>query len=217
MPAEMQPPLEPDELRVLATLAEKEIATPEYYPLSLNALTAACNQKTNRDPVTAFPDDEVREVLERLRHRGLAFARTGAGSRVEKFGSRLQEQFNFGRGELAIIIELMLRGPQTVNEIRARAERMHRFDDTDQVEHALHGLAGRAFVKQLSRQPGIKEPRWAQLLSGEPVDGGTTSASERSLPAREDRLAKLETQVTQLTAEVATLRDQLSELLKQLT
>ena len=96
-----------------------------------------CNQKTNRDPVTAFPDDEVREVLERLRHRGLSFARTGAGSRVEKFGSRLQEQFNFGRGELAIIIEFMLRGPQTVNELRARTERMHRFDDTDQVEHAL--------------------------------------------------------------------------------
>ncbi len=216
MPAELQPPLDPGELRVLAALSEKEIATPEYYPLSLNALTNACNQKSNRDPVTYLSDDEVRATIERLRHRGLAFVRTGAGSRVEKFGSRLQEQFNFGRGELAILIELMLRGPQTVGELRTRTERMHRFDDTDQVEHALNNLAARSHVRQLARQPGIKEPRWAQLLSGDPGDF-TAAAEQRSTPPREDRLSALEAHVDRLSAEVADLRAQLSGLLKQLS
>jgi uncharacterized protein len=216
MSAELQPPLDPGELRVLATLSEKEIATPEYYPLSLNSLTTACNQKTNREPVTSFTEDEVRDILDRLRHRGLAFSRTGAGSRVEKFGSRLQEQFNFGRGELAILIELMLRGPQTVGELRTRTERMHRFEDTDQVEYSLSGLAGRSYVRQLARHPGIKEPRWAQLLSGEPpADLGTVS--ERPAAPREDRLGALESQVAQLSAEVAALREQVSDLLKQLS
>jgi uncharacterized protein len=215
MSAELQPPLDPGELRVLAALSEKEIATPEYYPLSLNALTNACNQKSNRDPVTYFSDDEVRATLERLRQRGLAFVRTGAGSRVEKFGSRLQEQFNFGRGELAILIELMLRGPQTVGELRTRTERMHRFEDTDQVEHALNNLAARSHVRQLARQHGIKEPRWAQLLAGDP--GDTAAPPERSAPPREDRLSALESQVERLSAEVADLRSQVSELLKQLS
>jgi len=215
MPAELQPPLDVSELRVLATLSEKEIATPEYYPLSLNSLTAACNQKTNRDPVTSFTEDEVRDALERLRHRGLAFVRTGAGSRVEKHGSRLQEQFNFGRGELAVLIELMLRGPQTVGELRTRADRLHRFEDIGQVEHTLSVLADRSFTRQLPLHPGIKEPRWAQLLAGEPAD--VAVSSERPAAPREDRLAALESQVAQLAADVDVLRAQLAELWKQLS
>ena len=174
MPAELSPPLDFMELRVLAALLEKEITTPEYYPLSLNALTNACNQKTNREPVSNFSDDEVRDALERLRHRGLSFVRTGAGSRVEKFGSRLQEQLNFGRAELAVLTELMLRGPQTVGELRTRAERMHRFDDLDQVERALLSLTewqGKTLVTQLPRQPGTKNR-----------DGPTSSPANQSNP-----------------------------------
>jgi uncharacterized protein len=213
MSTDFATPLDPAELRVLATLSEKEIATPEYYPLSLNALTTACNQKTNRDPVSAYTDEEVRETIERLRHRGLAFARSGTGSRVEKYGSRLQEQFNFARGELAILIELMLRGPQTVGELRTRPERMHRFDDTDQVEHALSLLAARAMVKQLPLQSGIKEPRWAQLLAGEPH----LAPAAPLLPPKEDRVSVLEAKVEQLSEEVAQLREQFEGLLRQLS
>lgn len=200
MPVQLQPPLDPVEIRVLGALAEKEITTPEYYPLSLNALTNACNQKSNREPVVSYEDDDVRDAIERLRHRGLAFVRTGAGSRVEKFGHRLSEQMNLGRRELAVLTVLMLRGPQTLGELRDRTERMHRFDDLDAVERTLQSLGswdGQELARQLSRQPGTKEPRYGHLLAGEPAMPEAAAA-----PAgREDRIAALEAEVARLRQE----------------
>lgn len=137
-------PLDAEEVRVLACLLEKEITTPEYYPLTLNALVNACNQRSNRDPVVVYDEDQVSAALDRLRHRGLSFILTGAGMRVPKFGHRFQEALNLGRRELALLCELMLRGPQTLGELRARAERMHAFSDLEEVEGCLRGLMSRA-------------------------------------------------------------------------
>ena len=145
------------EARVLACLLEKEITTPEYYPMSLNALVNACNQKSNRDPVVSYDDDAVEEVLEALRAKGLAVRTTGAGSRVPKHSHRLGERLNLGRREMAILCELMLRGPQTVGELRNRADRMHPFDDLQEVELVLERLAAReegADAGEDRRQPG---------------------------------------------------------------
>lgn len=209
MPPSLDPPLDPVELRVLGSLLEKEITTPEYYPLSLNALTNACNQKSNREPVVDYSDGDVQDALERLKARGLAFARTGAGSRVEKYGHRLQEQFNFPRGELAVLGVLMLRGPQTPGELRGRSERMHRFNDLEQVERALRALEdyqGRRLVQELAREAGSREPRWAQLLSGEPqfVPAGEASTSENI--GRADRIAALESELARLREEFDAFR-----------
>lgn len=126
--------LHPVEVRVLASLLEKEVTTPEYYPLSLNALINACNQKSNRDPVVSFDEETVEQALQSLRDKGLLLSITGAGSRVQKFGHRISEKLNLGRPELAILCELMLRGPQTLGELRGRAERMHPFDGLEQVQ-----------------------------------------------------------------------------------
>jgi uncharacterized protein YceH (UPF0502 family) len=219
MAAQLQPPLDPVEVRVLGALIEKEITTPEYYPLSLNALTNACNQKNNRDPVVSYNDDDVREALERLRHRGLAFARTGAGSRVEKYGQRLQEQFNFGRREIAVLDVLMLRGPQTLGELRTGGSRMHQFDDLEQVERTLQGLTewqGQAFVVQLPRVAGTKEPRWAHLLSGEPAAAAGPIAETPASGSRQDRVAALEEEVARLRADLENLRSDFAALKRQL-
>jgi uncharacterized protein YceH (UPF0502 family) len=163
--------LDPIEARVLGCLAEKDMATPEYYPLSLNALTNACNQKSNRDPVVSYDDATVREALASLRDRGLAVFVSEAGSRVDKFRHRLSERFNFTRGELALLTVLLLRGPQTPGELRQRTERLHNFEDIETLLHTLNRLASREeepLVKQLERVPGMKEARWGHLLSGEP-------------------------------------------------
>jgi uncharacterized protein YceH (UPF0502 family) len=202
---------------VLGALIEKEITTPEYYPLSLNALTNACNQKNNRDPVVSYGEEDVREALERLRHRGLAFARTGAGSRVEKYGQRLQEQFNFGRREIAVLDVLMLRASQTLGELRTNGARMHPFEDLEQVERTLQSLTdwqGQAFVVQLPRQAGTKEPRWAHLLSGEPslVEAG---AAAPAAGPRQDRIVALEEEVARLREDLERLRADFEALRRQ--
>ena len=155
-----------DEVRVLGALLEKEVTTPEYYPLSVNALLNACNQKSNRDPVVHFDEETVERVLYTLRDKGLLLNITGAGSRVPKYGHRLSEKLNLGRRELAILCELMLRGPQTLGELRTRAERMHRFDDISEVETVLDRMP--ELVTKLPRRPGEKEARYAHLLSGAP-------------------------------------------------
>lgn len=204
---------------MLGALIEKEITTPEYYPLSLNALTNACNQKNNRDPVVSYEDEDVREALERLRHRGLSFVRTGAGSRVEKFGQRFQEQFNFGRREIAVLDVLMLRGPQTLGELRNNSARMHHFDDLEAVERTLQGLTdwqGQRFVIQLPRTVGIKEPRWAHLLSGEPPVAEAAAPAGGAAPARQDRLMALEEEVARLRADLEVLRADFDALKRQL-
>ena len=196
--------LHPTEVRVLGSLLEKEITTPEYYPMSLNALVAACNQKSNRDPVVQFDEETVEAALQTLRDKGLLLAITGAGSRVPKYGHRISEKLNLGRRELAIMCELMLRGPQTLGELRNRGERMHRFDDLSEVETVIERLP--ELIVKLGRRPGEKEVRYAHLLSGPP--SVAEEEAEAAPPARGDRITALE-------AEVAELRSQLDDLKRQ--
>src|SRR5579862_3058605 len=157
--------LHPTEVRVLGALLEKDQTTPEYYPLTLNALVNACNQKSSREPIVNYNEETVTEALASLQHRGLALRISGAGHRVEKYGHRLGEKLNLGRREMALLCVLMLRGPQTVGELRGRTERMHDFADLEEVEHVLATLA--------AHDPGpLVAPstrgRWVQLLGGEP-------------------------------------------------
>ena len=159
--------LDAEEVRVLGSLLEKEITTPEYYPLSLNALLNACNQKSNRDPVVHFDEETLDRALYTLREKGLLVSITGAGSRVPKYGHRISEKLNLGRRELALLGELMLRGPQTPGELRSRAERMHAFADLAEVESVLEHMSH--LVTRLPRRLGEKEARYAHLLSGEPA------------------------------------------------
>src|SRR5215471_4286717 len=185
--------LDAAEVRVLGALMEKEVATPEYYPLSLNALVNACNQKSNREPVVSYDEDAVEVALEGLRNKGLSMRITGRDSRVPKHEQRFTEKYNLGRREAAILCVLMLRGPQTPGELRGRTDRLYTFDDLEGVESTLNKLVEMGFVKQLPRQVGYKEQRWAQLLAGD-VDGETTAtpaASERG-PSDRDRIAALE-------------------------
>jgi uncharacterized protein len=200
--------LDAAEARVLGSLMEKEITTPEYYPLSLNALVNACNQKSNRDPVVNYDEDEVENGLESLRAKGLAVRITGRDSRVPKHGQRFTETLNMGRREAAIICLLLLRGPQTVGELRTRSERLYAFDDLEAVEHTLDRLAEMGFAKRLPRQPGFKEPRYTHLLSGdvevaEEAPAAVAGPAEAGPPLRE-RVAKLE-------AEMADLKRQFEE------
>ena len=203
--------LHPVEVRVLCSLLEKEISTPEYYPLSLNALVNACNQKSNRDPAVSFDDVTVERALLSLRDKGLLLSITAAGSRVQKYAHRISEKLNLGRPELAILCELMLRGPQTLGELRTRAERMHRFDDLDQVQSVIDRLP--ELIVKLDRRPGEKESRYAHLLSGAPVVSETQPDSPA--PQRADRIATLEAEVAQLRVELEDLKQQFAGFKKQ--
>src|SRR5580693_4553000 len=182
-------------VRVLGSLLEKEVTTPEYYPLSLNALVNACNQKSNRDPVVNYDEDTVEQALDELRKEGLSLRITGRDSRVPKHEQRFTEKFNLGRREAAVLCVLFLRGPQTVGELRGRTERLYTFDDLEAVEATLHRLAEMGFVKQLPRQTGFKEQRYAHLLSGDvevaELAPAAASAAERVNGDRE-RIAALE-------------------------
>src|SRR5580704_9833314 len=164
--------ISPIAARVLGSLVEKEITTPEYYPLSMNALANACNQKNNREPVTNLDEDEIRQALHQLEDDGLAGAARGTESRVSKYEHHMQEVFNFTRGEIAVMCVLLLRGPQTPGELRGRGERMHRFEELSEVQSTLQRLMQREppLVKVLPRQPGTKEARYAHLFSGEPAE-----------------------------------------------
>jgi uncharacterized protein YceH (UPF0502 family) len=192
--------LDAAEVRVLGALMEKEIATPEYYPLSLNALVNACNQKSNREPVVSYDDEITETALEGLRNKGLSMRITGRDSRVPKYEQRFTERFNLGRREAAVMCVLMLRGPQTPGELRGRTDRLYTFDDLESVESTLHKLVEMGFVKQLPRQVGYKEQRWAQLLSGDvDVEDATPAPAERGTSDR-DRIAALERDVADLRA-----------------
>jgi uncharacterized protein len=199
------------EARVLGALIEKEITTPEYYPLSLNALVNACNQKNNREPVMHLDEGEVRQALHRLEDDRLAGPRRGSDSRVTKYEHHLQEVFNFTRGEVAVLCVLLLRGLQTPGELRGRTERMYRFEELEDVLSTLQRLMQREppLVKPLPRQPGTKEIRYAHLLSGE-VEGLAEAMQPSSMTAVDassdrDRLFQVE-------AEVARLREELDEI-----
>ncbi|MGB7591751.1 MAG: YceH family protein [Terriglobia bacterium] len=208
------------EVRVLGSLVEKEITTPDYYPLSLNALINACNQKSNRDPVMALDERVVTQALDSLNEEGLAGQVTSADSRVPKYAHRMQEVFNFDRREMAVLCVLLLRGPQTPGELRGRAERMYQFDDLAGVESTLHHLMEREppLVKKLARQPGTKESRYAHLLAGD-VEGWIAPAEAYPVAAtgsqQEQRITRLETDVQSLRTEIADLRQQLEDFRKQ--
>jgi uncharacterized protein YceH (UPF0502 family) len=209
------------EVRVLGALVEKEITTPEYYPLSLNALTNACNQKSNRDPVMTLDEDAVRRALRSLTDQYVVRSASG-DSRVAKFEHRLNEFYNFHRHEIAVLCVLMLRGPQTPGELRTRAERMYGFQDLDAVHAALNLLMRRdpPLVKVLPRQPGTKESRFMHLLSGDKVPAsGTEEAPEAAVSGANatygERIAQLETEVSELRRELETLREQFSSFQKQ--
>ncbi len=208
------------ETRVLGALIEKDITTPDYYPLSLNALVNACNQKNNRDPVMNLDEDAVRQALESLQQNRLAGPARGADSRVTKYEHRSQEVFNFTRGETAIICVLLLRGPQTPGELRGRSERMHRFEELDDVQSTLQRLMQRdpPLVRVLPRQPGTKESRYAQLLSGNLEEWDAVAvhdaAAERT-PMRSYRSEGLEIEIAELRREVEELKQQFASFRKQ--
>jgi uncharacterized protein len=201
--------LDASEVRVLGSLLEKEITTPDYYPLSLNALVNACNQKSNREPVVSYDEETVARALEELRAKGLAVRVTGGDNRVPKHGQRFTEKLNLGRREAAVLCVLMLRGPQTVGELRGHTDRLYTFDDLEGVESTLNHLSEQEMVMKLARQAGSREPRYAHLLAGEvetaeplpppPIPRG---------PAPEDRIAALE-------AELAALRREFDEFRKR--
>ncbi len=199
--------LDATEARVLGALLEKEITTPDYYPLSTNALVNACNQKSNREPVVSYDDDTVEEALHSLRAKGLA-TRVSGDSRVAKHEQRFTEKFNLGRREAALLCVLMLRGPQTVGELRGRSERLYQFDDLEAVEATLVRLAEMEYVKKLPRRAGFKEQRWAQLLAGDVEEAGEEAAAspvERG-PGDRERIAKLEADFAALRQEFEDFR-----------
>jgi uncharacterized protein YceH (UPF0502 family) len=208
------------EARVLGALIEKELTTPEYYPLSLNALVNACNQKSNRDPAMTLDDNAVSQALRTLDKQGLAGRADGMDNRVTKFEHRLQEAFNFDRRETAVLCELLLRGPQTPGELRSRAARMHPFDDLAQVQSTLQRLMQREppIVKLLPRQPGTKEARYAHLLCGDvsaPEPAQQAAPAVVREPPHTDRIARLENEVAALQQELADVRQQLVIFRKQ--
>jgi hypothetical protein len=223
--------LSASQARVLGALVEKEITTPDNYPLSLNALVNACNQSSNREPVMHLDEEEVRLALRRLEDLGLAGRARGADGRVTKYEHWLGEAFNFTRAETALICVLLLRGPQTPGELRGRTDRLHRFDEISDVLAGLQKLAERepSLVAMLPRQPGTKESRYAQLLSG-PVESIAVSfatpiaaaalrapAFDRSEgaaddPAHEGRIAQLEATVTELQQKIADLNRKIDDL-----
>ena len=212
------------ETRILGSLIEKGITTPDYYPISLNALVNACNQKSNRDPLMNLDDDTVREALRSLDQKELAGPADTFESRVTKYEHRLQEAFNFTRSETAVLCELLLRGPQTPGELRSRAERMHHFDDLAQVQSALQLLMKREppLVAVLPRQSGTKEARYAHLLSGEIRHSEAASqiavaslGGPSNIATHAERIALLENEVLALKQEIAELQSKLATFQKQ--
>ena len=199
-------PLHAIEVRVLGALLEKEITTPEYYPLTLNALVNACNQKSSREPVVNYGEDAVSQALSLLRNKGLALKISGAGHRVEKYGHTLGEKLNLGRREVAVLCVLMLRGPQTVGELRGRTERMYEFAEIEEVERCLESLGGREPEPLVARMP---RGRWAQLLGGTPEETPEPAGAGSASPADyEERIAALEREVGDLKQTLESFRRQ---------
>jgi uncharacterized protein YceH (UPF0502 family) len=211
------------ETRVLGSLIEKDITTPDYYPLSLNALVNACNQKNNREPVMTLDESSVREALAALQEKRLAGPAGGADSRVTKFEHRLQEVFNFDRREIAVLCVLLLRGPQTPGELRGRTDRMYHFEALEDVVSTLDRLAQREppLVSILPRQPGTKESRYTHLFSGEPAEQPVAPRAVAALTLGAsggeiaDRVTALESDVSSLRAELAEIQQQLASFRKQ--
>lgn len=208
------------EARILGALIEKEITTPEYYPLSLNALMNAANQRSNRDPVMNLGEDDLRQALDGLAEKSLAGVARADG-RVAKYEHHLGEIFNFTRAETALLCVLLLRGPQTPGELRSRAERLYAFDEISDVLAGLQRLIERQppLAALLPRQPGARESRYAQLLAGpvESPDQTPPAAWHSAAPSADgERLAQLETAVEQLRKDNAELRGQMEALAQKI-
>ena len=214
----MEQTLTMEEVRVLGSLIEKEMATPDYYPLTLNALINACNQKSNREPVVSFDDQTVLRAIDRLRDRNFAFEVKSVDSRVPKYEHNVAKALLLTVQEVAVLDVLLLRGPQTVGELRARTGRLYPFEDMDAVEITLKTLMEREvdpLVMQLPVQPGRKEPRYAHLLMGEPeVDAAPAREIVHRGPSLDDevnrRVARLEEEVRELRESVADLKAELA-------
>jgi uncharacterized protein YceH (UPF0502 family) len=221
----MNPPLSDVEIRVLGALLEKARTTPDNYPLSLNALTSACNQASNREPVTSLSEIEVSAAVDLLRRRSMVRAIVRSGGAVTKYAHLADEALGLVNRQLALLCVLMLRGPQTVGELRTRTQRLHDFEDVADVESALDGLASRSpepLVVRLPRRPGQREERWAHLLAGEAAahaagEAIVASASDHRAPAAvaDDRVARLETELATLRQELAELRGEMTAFRKQ--
>jgi uncharacterized protein len=208
------------ELRVLGSLLEKESTTPDYYPLSLNALMNACNQRSNRDPVMSLDEEEVRNALDSLVEKRLVRQATSFDSRVPKYAHQLAEAFNFDRRETAVLCVLLLRGAQTPGELRSRADRIYSFDDLATVEATLQHLIGREppLVKQLPRKPGTKESRYLHLWGGEAsedMDQALSGSTPEPLNTNSERISQLEGQVSRLQKEIDDLKQDLAGFRRQ--
>ena len=222
----MDTTLNETEVRVVGSLVEKQVTTPDYYPLTLNALVNACNQISNRDPVVKYDERAVEDAIDSLRTKNIVYIFYGAESRVPKYKHMMREVYTLSPQELAVMCVLMLRGPQTVGEIRGRTGRLHEFAELREVEETLDGLARRdePLVFKLPRQSGRKDARYTHLLSGQPEfdesaeeqSAHVSSRSSSSSRAAEgERVARLESEVESLRGEVAELRRQLEEFRKQ--
>jgi uncharacterized protein len=215
------------EVRVVGALVEKQVTTPDYYPLTLNALVHACNQISNRDPVVQYGEREVADAVESLRAKNLVYIFYGADSRVPKYKHMAREVYQLSPPELAALCVLMLRGPQTVGEVRGRSGRLHEFADLREVEETLEGLARRddPLVTKLPRQAGRKEARYAHLLSGQPAVEEEAAEGQAAAPAAPrasssragdgERIARLEAEVERLSGELAEMRRGFEEFRRQ--
>ena len=212
------------EVRVLGSLAEKQVTTPDYYPLTMNALVHACNQISNRDPVVQYDERQVAEAVDSLRLKNLVYIFYGAESRVPKYKHMMREVFQLSPPELAALCVLMLRGPQTVGEVRGRTGRLYEFADLREAEATLEGLTQRdePLVSKLARQAGRKEARYAHLLSGQPAldeedeaQPAAAAAAPRGRAGESERVARLEAEVERLSGELSEMRRQFEEFRKQ--
>ncbi|UDF33624.1 UNVERIFIED_ORG: YceH family protein [Shinella sp. XGS7] len=204
------------EARVLAVLVEKQFTVPDSYPLSVNALTLGCNQKTARDPVMNASESEVLRALDEL--RGMNLVNRVSGSRVDRYEHNFRRGINVPGQAEALLATLMLRGPQTAAELRANSERLHRFADISSVEAFLAELAEREppLALKLARAPGARESRWAHLLCGEPAEGLVAAAAAGEAPARDDEILQLRAEQARLAAELETLKAQLAQIRSEL-
>jgi uncharacterized protein len=204
--------LSPEEVRVLGCLLEKQRTTPDTYPLTLNALRAACNQSTNREPVVAYDEETVRDALDRLGRRRFTRLTSYHGSRAAKFRHLLDEALQIGPEQQAVLAVMMLRGPQTPGELLQRTERLHRFADMEALHAVIDGLAERELVARYDRRPGQREDRYGHLLGDDETEEPSTAPPPPRLvtaPREDDRLDRLERELAELRAEVAALREEL--------
>ena len=207
------------ETRVLGSLVEKQVTTPEYYPLTLNSLTAACNQKNNRNPVTSYSENEVAHALETLREKNLTYVYHGSTSRVPKYKHVMPEVMHLNTAELALMCVLMLRGPQTIGELRGNSARLYEFSGLEEVDATINSLITHdpePLAVRLPRQAGQKEARFAHLLSGEvPIEEQGSEVAPLKSRGREDRVTALETEIETLKTEISQLREQFEGFKKQ--